>query len=146
MDTRRLKPIQRVAQGHENDRAREFAEQRKTLQTHEQRLEELRGFAADYASDAEGKSVNAALFANRRAFVAKLDSAVSQQVTRVEKARAHCDVDRARLLLASREVAVMDRLAASYQARERKQIEHRDQRDLDEHAQRVLSTANRRES
>jgi flagellar protein FliJ len=146
MDTRRLKPIQRVVQGHENDRAREFAAQRKTLQTHEQRLEELRGFAAEYASDAAGKSINAALFANRRAFVEKLDSAVSQQITRVEKAREHCDIERARLMLASREVAVMDRLAASYHARERKQVERRDQRDLDEHAQRGLATVNRKES
>jgi len=137
MDTQRLKPIQRIAEDRENDLARELATRRQTLDSQEQRLDELRRYAAEYSILPSGGSINATLLANRRAFVEKLDGAVTQQVQHVEKARATFEVERARLLLASREVAVLERLAASYQARERKVDERREQRDLDEHALRT---------
>lgn len=134
MDTRRLKPIHRLAQERESERARELAQRQQTLDAQEERLRELRRYAAEYAAPPAGGSMSAALLANRRAFVDKLDSAVVQQARHVERARESCEVERARLLLASRDVAVLDRLAASYQARERRSEERRSQRELDDHA------------
>ena len=113
MDPRRLKPIQRLAQEREDDQARQLAERQKALDTQEQRLAELRRYAAEYAALPAGSSTSAALLSNRRAFAEKLDSAVTQQVKQVEKARGSCEIERARLMLASSEVPVLDRLAAS---------------------------------
>ncbi len=137
MNARRLLPIQKLAQDRENERARQLADQQKALETQEQRLAELRRYASEYASPPPSARLTPALLSNRRAFVEKLDSAVVQQTRQVEKARGSCDVERARLLLASREVGALDRLAASYHAQERKDEERRTQRELDDHASRA---------
>jgi flagellar FliJ protein len=134
VNAKRLIPIQRLAQKREDDQARQLAEQQKTLDTQEQRLEELRRYAAEYSALPSRTTLTPALLSNRRAFVEKLDTAVQQQSKQVERARGTCDVERARLLLASREVSVLDKLAASYQAQEKKTAEQRSQKELDDHA------------
>lgn len=137
MDPRRLKPIQRLAQEREDEQARQLAERQKALQTQEQRLDELRRYAAEYAALPAGSSTNAALLSNRRAFAEKLDTAVTQQVKQVEQARGNCEIERTRLMLASHEVSVLERLAASYNALERKAEERRAQSEMDEHCART---------
>ena len=134
MNAKRLIPIQRLAQKREDDQARQLAEQQKALETQEQRLQELRRYAAEYSALPSTTTLTPALLSNRRAFVEKLDTAVQQQSKQVERARGTCDVERARLLLASREVSVLDKLAASYQAQEKKTAEQRSQKELDDHA------------
>ena len=138
MNAKRLIPIQRLAQKREDDQARQLAEQQKMLETQEQRLQELRRYAAEYSAIPSAATLTPALLSNRRAFVEKLDTAVQQQSKQVDKARGTCDVERARLLLASREVSVLDKLAASYQAQERKDAEKRSQKELDDHASRLF--------
>ena len=139
MNAKRLIPIQRLAQKREDDQARQLAEQQKMLETQEQRLQELRRYAAEYSAIPSAATLTPALLSNRRAFVEKLDTAVQQQSKQVDKARGTCDVERARLLLASREVSVLDKLAASYQAQERKDDEKRSQKELDDHASRLFA-------
>jgi len=134
VNAKRLIPIQRLAQKREDDQARQLAEQQKALETQEQRLLDLKRYADEYASVPSAVSLTPALLANRRAFLDKLDSAVQQQSKQVERARGTCDVERARLLLASREVSVLDKLAASYQAQAKKTDEQRSQKELDDHA------------
>jgi flagellar FliJ protein len=134
VNAKRLIPIQRLAQKREDDQARQLADQQKALDTQEQRLEELRRYAAEYSALPSTTTLTPALLSNRRAFVEKLDTAVQQQSKQVERARGTCDVERARLLLASREVSVLDKLAASYQAQEKKTAEQRSQKELDDHA------------
>lgn len=134
MNAKRLIPIQRLAQKREDDQARQLAEQQKALETQEQRLLDLKRYADEYASVPSAVSLTPALLSNRRAFLDKLDSAVQQQSKQVERARGTCDVERARLLLASREVSVLDKLAASYQAQAKKTDEQRSQKELDDHA------------
>lgn len=134
MNAKRLIPIQRLAQKREDDQARQLAEQQKALETQEQRLQDLKRYADEYAAVPSAVSLTPALLSNRRAFLDKLDSAVQQQSKQVERARGTCDVERARLLLASREVSVLDKLAASYQAQEKKSAEQRSQKELDDHA------------
>lgn len=134
MNAKRLIPIQRLAQKREDDQARQLAEQQKALDTQEQRLQELRRYADEYSALPSTTTLTPALLSNRRAFVEKLDTAVLQQSKQVERARGTCDVERARLLLASREVSVLDKLAVSYQAQEKKTAEQRSQKELDDHA------------
>jgi flagellar FliJ protein len=134
VNAKRLIPIQRLAQKREDDQARQLAEQQKALEAQEQRLLDLKRYADEYASVPSAVSLTPALLSNRRAFLDKLDSAVQQQSKQVERARGTCDVERARLLLASREVSVLDKLAASYQAQAKKTDEQRSQKELDEHA------------
>jgi len=131
MQSRRIDPLLRRAQEHEDEVARDLAERQRNLDTHVSRLEELRRYAEEYASS-QMAATSPAQLSNRRAFLDRLDSAVEQQRRTVDQNRAKVEAERARLLLASREKQVLEQLAASYRAQERQVVERRDQREMDD--------------
>jgi len=131
MQSRRIDPLLRRAQEHEDEVARDLAERQRNLDTHVSRLEELRRYAEEYAGS-QMAATSPAQLTNRRAFLDRLDSAVEQQMRTVDQNRAKVETERARLLLASREKQVLEQLAASYRAQERQVVERRDQRDMDD--------------
>ena len=129
--SQRLDPLLRVKQQRQDDVARDVAERDRALAEQEQRLDALRQYAAEYSSPASSIT-NPALLANRLAFRERLDAAVQQQTRVVDDTRQHCDVERARLMLASRETHVLEKLSASYRAEESRVAEQRVQRELDD--------------
>lgn len=131
MQSRRIDPLLRRAQEHEDEVARDLAERQRNLDTHVSRLEELRRYAEEYAGS-QMAATSPAQLTNRRAFLDRLDTAVEQQMRTVDQNRARVEAERARLLLASREKQVLEQLAASYRAQERQVVERRDQRDMDD--------------
>lgn len=131
MQSRRLDPLLRRAQDHEDEVARDLAERQRALDTHTSRLEELRRYAEEYANSQMALTSPAQL-ANRRAFIERLDSAVQQQRQTVDRNREKVEAERARLLLASRDKQVLEQLAASYRAQEKVVSDRRDQREMDD--------------
>ena len=129
--SRRLDPLLRRAQDHEDAVARALAERQQALDMHLSRLEELRRYADEYAG-AQMAATSPSQLMNRRAFLDRLDSAVQQQSQTVDRNRERVDAERARLLLASRDKQVLEQLAASYRAREKQVEERRDQREMDD--------------
>lgn len=129
--SQRLDPLLRVKQQRQDDVARDVAERDRALNEQEQRLDALRRYAAEYAMPVANVT-NPALLANRLAFREKLDAAVAQQRRVVDDSRQDCDVERARLLLASRETHVLEKLSASYRSEETRHAEARVQRELDD--------------
>ncbi|MBK9495124.1 MAG: flagellar biosynthesis chaperone [Alphaproteobacteria bacterium ADurb.BinA280] len=135
MDTQRLKPIQQIAESREQSRAKVFAERGRALDAQQKRLDELAQYAREYAQPAQsGSTVTASMLQNRSAFLDRLDDAVRTQSKAVDKAKENVELERARLLLASREVAMLDKLADSYAVRERHVEAQRLQKELDDHA------------
>ncbi|SBV36099.1 Flagellar export protein FliJ [uncultured Stenotrophomonas sp.] len=134
--SRRLDPLLRRAQDHEDEVARALAERQQSLDMHQSRLEELRRYAEEYANQqmasAQMAATSPAQLMNRRAFLDRLDSAVQQQSQTVDHNRERVDAERARLLLASRDKQVLEQLAASYRAQEQKVEDRRDQREMDD--------------
>jgi flagellar FliJ protein len=142
--SQRLDPLMRIARERQDDAARGLAERDRTLTEHTQRLESLQRYAAEYAAaPADATTIAPALLANRLAFRAKLDAAVEQQARIVDDSRQRADVERARLLLASRDAKVLDQLAASYRAEEARVVEQREQRELDDIGARRAGAARR---
>jgi|SRR5687767_13751821 flagellar protein FliJ len=131
MQSRRIDPLLRRAQEHEDAVARDLAERQRALTMHESRLEELRGYAEEYANS-QMAATSPAQLANRRAFLDRIDSALKQQLQAVDRSRASVDIERDRLLLASRDKQVLEQLAASYRVQERQVVERRDQREMDD--------------
>ena len=127
----RLDPLLRVKQQRQDDVARDVAERDRALAEQEQRLDALRQYAAEYSSPASSIT-NPALLANRLAFRERLDAAVQQQTRVVDDTRQTCDVERTRLLLASRETHVLEKLSASYRSEESRAAQQRVQRELDD--------------
>ncbi|QDI03553.1 MULTISPECIES: flagellar export protein FliJ [Xanthomonas translucens group] len=131
MQSQRIDPLLRRAQQREDEVARDLAERQRALETHESRLEELRRYAEEYASS-QMSATSLAQLANRRAFLDRLESAVQQQCQTVDRNREKVEMERSRLLLASRDKQVLEQLAASYRAQERKVDDRRSQREMDD--------------
>ena len=132
MRSQRLDPLLRVMQQRQDAAARDVAERERALSEQEQRLEALRRYAEEYAATPTNASMSPALLVNRLAFRERLNAAVVQQAGIVDQSRQLSDVERARLLLASRETKVLEKLADSYRAQESKAAEQRVQRELDD--------------
>jgi flagellar FliJ protein len=129
--SRRLDPLLRHAQDREDEVARALAERQRSLDMHQSRLSELRQYAEEYAN-AQMATTSAAQLLNRRAFLDRLDNAVQAQCKTVDSNQERVEAERARLLLASRDKAVLEQLAASYRAQEKQAEDRRDQREMDD--------------
>lgn len=129
--SRRIDPLLSRAQDREDEAARELAQRQHALDQHESRLTELRRYADEYAGS-QLAATSPAQLANRRAFLERLQSAVEQQSRTVDSNRQTVEIERGRLLLASRDKQVLEQLAASYRAQERTLDERRSQREMDD--------------
>lgn len=132
MPSRRLVPLQQVAESREDQALQRVMERHRTLAEREQRLSELQAYLQEYQKAVPGTTPS--MLVNRQAFVARLREAERFQRQAVETARAECDSERARWMLKRRDVAVLDQLAACYHRKERRDEERHAQRHLDEFA------------
>ncbi len=133
MNSKRLDPLIRRAETREDALAKELAKKVQTHQQQEQRLGDLERFRGEYeAPPAPGSAVSASQLLNRAAFLAKIDEAVSTQQKHLASSEEALAIERTRLLLASRDKLVLEKLAASYRDAERKVQARRDQGVLDD--------------
>src|SRR5690606_39479616 len=124
----RRDPLRLSMHQRQDAAASDVAERERELSEQEQRLEALRRYAAEYAAPTTDATISPALLVNRLALRERLNPAVVQQPGIVDQSRQLSDVERARLLLASRETKVLEKLADSYRAQESKAAEQRVQR------------------
>lgn len=132
MRSQRLDPLLKVVQQRQDTVAREVAERERVLGEQQERLDALRRYAEEYATAPSSTVISPALLVNRLAFRNRLDAAVTQQAGIVDQNRQQSDVERARLLLASRETKVLEKLADSYRAEETRLAQQHVQRELDD--------------
>ena len=130
--SQRLDPLLRVTQQRQDAVAKQLAERDKALAEQQQRFDMLKEYADAYRVAPSGGTLAPAMLANHVAFRAKLDSALQQQAQVVDSSRQSCEVERARLMLASRDNKVLEQLAASYRAEELRVADRREQRELDD--------------
>ena len=80
--SKRLKPVQRVAETRENKAARHMGISRKTLHAEETKLNQLKDYHQEYLhrfESAASKGMSATQLQEYRAFLSKLDKAIKQQ-------------------------------------------------------------------
>lgn len=130
--SQRLDPLLRIKQQRQDEAAREVAERERAAAEQQARLETLRRYADEYSAPPASPTIAPALLANRLAFRDKLNAAVQQQAHIVDHSRQSVEVERARLMLASRDTKVLEQLAASYRAEENRAADQRVQRELDD--------------
>lgn len=137
MQSKRIAPLVERAKAREDEVAKQLAERTQALSVQEQRLADLARYAAEYSlPSGDATSLPPALLANRRAFLAKIEGAVAEQQRNVERVRERCDIERTRLLLASRDKQVLEKLSASYLSAEAQREDKRLQNELDQLAAR----------
>ena len=139
--SQRLDPILKIKQRQQDDVAQQVAAREAAHAEQQARLEALQRYAAEYSKPLQGSTINPALLAYRLAFPEMLQQAVQQQSQIVDRTREATEVERARLMLASRETHVLEKLAASYRAEETRVADQRSQKELDDLAGRRVRAA-----
>jgi flagellar FliJ protein len=133
VNSKRLDPLIRRAESREDALAKELAKRVQAHQQQAQRLGDLERFRGEYeAPPVPGTAVSASQLLNRAAFLAKIDDAVVTQQKHIATSEESLAIERTRLLLASRDKLVLEKLAASYRSVELKAEERRDQSVLDD--------------
>lgn len=132
MRSQRLDPLIQVVQQRQDEAARKVADRERVVREQQERLDALRRYAEEYAASPATATISPALLVNRMAFRERLNAAVLQQAGIVDHNRQVSDVERARLMLASRETKVLEKLADSYRAQEAHAEQQKAQRELDE--------------
>lgn len=147
MNSKRIDPLIRRAETREDALAKELAKKVQTHQQHAQRLDDLERFRSEYeAPPLPGSAVSPSQLLNRAAFLAKIDDAVTTQQKHIATSEEALAIERTRLLLASRDKLVLEKLAASYRAAEQKVQERNDQRVLDDLGARAHGAKKREEN
>jgi len=131
ISTRRLAPLLRRAEDHKAAAARQFAERQRQLQSSEQRLGELRRYAAEYAAPSTG-AFSIGQLRSQHAFVERLLGAVEQQRQSVAHSRQRVEHERSGLIQASRQYKILEHLDDTSRTAERAVEERRLQRELDD--------------
>jgi flagellar FliJ protein len=140
--SQRLDPILQIKQRQQDEVAQQVAAREAAQAEQQARLDALQRYAAEYTHEPmQGATINPALLANRVAFQSKLQQAVQQQAQVVSRTREATEVERAKLMLASRETHVLEKLAASYRAEESRVADKRTQKELDDIAGRRVRVA-----
>lgn len=134
--SRRMVPLLRRAQDKQDAVARQLAERQRALDTHAQRLDDLRQYADDYLHNPL-PSTSVSQLLNRRAFLDRLETAVKLQAQTVERNQLHVESERARLRTASRDRQVLEQLQQRYRTHEQLLADRRDQRVLDDLGARI---------
>jgi flagellar FliJ protein len=135
MGSKRLGPIQRVAETREDGALEQFLQMQRVATAAQTRLEELTEYLSTYTRS-PATAFTPAMLLNRHQFMTKLRDAIDYQHNEVTKANAACQAQRARWILASRDVRVLDKLSEAYRTRERTQAERVIQRELDDRGSR----------
>jgi flagellar protein FliJ len=140
----RMAPVQKVFGKTERARARELGEAQQRLADAEARLGDLRAYQSEYLSafrDRAGSGYPVTALRDFQAFLAKLEEALRQQEQVVATAREQAAGSKLNWQGAARQVKAVDSVVDRWQAVEARAGERREQKDMDERAQRTPGKA-----
>lgn len=131
MSSRRFEPLQQLADLREDHAARALVDAQRALDERAARLAELQSYRAEYERQ-PGGAATLQLMRNRQVFIERLREAERFQQQLVEQARLAVDTQRAEWLVQQRGAKTIAQLTATYQQRERREVERREQNRADE--------------
>ncbi|WP_435104274.1 flagellar export protein FliJ [Arhodomonas sp. AD133] len=136
----RMQPIQRLAGDRSREAARVLAQRREALEQETERLAQLRGFRREYEQRlalSGQNGIDAYRLRDYNAFLARIDTAITQQQQSIDGLQAEVERLRDDWLRAWGNARALEQLVARYRDQERRRAEAREQRDSDELAQRL---------
>lgn len=137
--SKRFKPVQRVAESQEQKAAKAFGQSQRTMQDQEARLEVLKRYHEEYLQRFQETSkmgMSVAQLHEYRAFLAKLEAAIKAQEKIVLASQQNRTSQKAQWQQKHMRSQVLDKVAAHYANEERKSMESREQKEMDERSQR----------
>ena len=138
--TKRMQPVQRVAESRENTAAKHMSESRQKLSDQEARLKELQTYRDQYAAQFSTRGhagLDALQLHDYRIFLSRLNQAIQQQELIIVQCRNQHHQNQDQWNDLHRHTQVVDKLIERFKADEQDQQKKREQQMLDEHAQRM---------
>ena len=137
--SKRLEPIARVADRHEQDAAGRFAESRESLVQQRQRLEEMRSYREEYLgrlAKQGGGGLRASQIKEYQVFLARLDDTIGQLEGMVHAAERAMEQRRNEWLGRRARSKALDGVVDRYRREEDRDSLRREERESDERNQR----------
>lgn len=134
----RIKPLQRIAEHHEQQTAIILGSSRKALGECEQRLGDLIKFRGDYTQqilEAGKNGINGSRLQALYQFVNQLDMAIEQQKHNILLAQHDCDQHTLKWQQQHQETTILSKTVSRFEDRERLVGQKLEQKMLDEHNQ-----------
>jgi flagellar protein FliJ len=129
----RLQPVVDIAADKAEDATRALATHQRGLADAEQQLAELRRYRNEYAVMPSG--IGVAELLNRQQFLQKIDMAIVQQLSEVQRRERALDAARTAWADARARAKALESVTTKYRDQERKAQDRREQEQADERAQ-----------
>lgn len=136
---KRLEPVQHMVDEAQQRLAMSVAAFEKRVLEGEAKLTELESYKAEYEqafTERAGRGIGATELRDYQAFLAKLAEAIKQQQALVNRARADHQAERSKWQDALKRSKALGHVVERWRAEERHVTERREQREMDERAQR----------
>jgi len=129
----RIEVLQRLASHTEAENARRLAERLRALDTEERRLQQIRGYLAEYAQGAsQAASMTISSLKSGRGFLERLRGAVDEQRGAVETHRHQVEQQTRQWQAARARTRSLEKLGERQAEAERERLDRREQSRLDE--------------
>jgi flagellar FliJ protein len=129
----RIDILQRLASHNEQENARRLAERLRALDAEERRLQQIRGYLAEYSRGATGGgSTTIGSLKSSRGFLERLRTAVDDQRGTVEMQRQHVEQQTLRWREARARTRSLEKLGERQATAEQERQDRREQARLDE--------------
>ncbi|MDH5189980.1 MAG: flagellar export protein FliJ [Gammaproteobacteria bacterium] len=139
----RLKPIVKIAESHEKEAARMLGLQQRLLDQYETKLGELLSWRKEYREQfqqAGKQGIQASKMHDYQAFLQRLDLAISQQRQMIEQAIYHYEQHKKNWQSKRSRTQALDKTVDRFKKQEQREETRKEQKELDEHAQRRFQT------
>jgi flagellar FliJ protein len=143
MKSKRFEPIREIASSSANDLSRAMAEAARKVAEIERQIQQLQSYRDDYIgkSGQGNTAVDAVKLQNYRSFLDRLGEALRQQMKSLELARVEYEKRRSAWSAKRIEAESLGRAVERFRKEEQHVADRREQREVDDAAQRISLAA-----
>jgi len=137
--SKRLQPVQRVAQSRENDAARELGDSQRRMRDQEAKLGDLKRYHQEYLERFETtarQGMSAKQMQEYRVFLEKLDRAIKEQEKVVLASKSECVNRKEQWQQKHVRTQALGKVMDRFRSVEQKAVEKREQDEIDDRNQR----------
>lgn len=137
--SKRLQPVQRVAESREKDAARELGDSQRRMRDQEAKLEDLRRYHQEYLErfqTSARQGMTASQMQEYRAFLEKLDQAIREQEKVVLASKSECVSRKEHWQQKHVRSKALGKVMDRFKTAERKMVDKREQNEMDDRNQR----------
>lgn len=137
--SKRLQPVQRVAQSRENEAARELGDSQRRVRDQEAKLGDLKRYHQEYLERFETtarQGMSAKQMQEYRVFLEKLDRAIKEQERVVQASKSECVNRKEQWQQKHVRTQALGKVMDRFRSAERKEVDKREQAEIDDRNQR----------